>query len=370
MKHWRGKLERLFGCAERSIALIDRCRPLNAQAELHRLTELWKRARPDNPAWVYAARPDFSSLRAELAELVELLQRGDPVDRLYAERARELELEARMAEAIGDPRLPVLARQRYAPQAPDEAIEAQARSWSREASGSNPGERFRSDDASCERSLLSLMLRAVRRSGAPIRVVVKKDLLSVAAAGDQTVLIKPDVPLSYADGCRIVVHELLGHVLPRVRAVQSPLGLLRVGSAGAADDEEGRALLLERRFGLQGPSRQAELGQRHLAALSVIDGADWIETVRLLCELGAGVERAIGLACRVHRGGGLVRELAYLPALARVERAFRDTPELEIWLRGGRVGVEAARRLRLVWPTLIDERENDLSWELVEATAS
>ena len=54
---------------------------------------------------------------------------------------------------------------------------------------------------------------------------------------------------------------------------------------------------------------------------------------------------AIETAVRVHRGGGLAREIAYLPAYFEVSDAFAREPGLERWFECGRVGLEAAREL-------------------------
>jgi hypothetical protein len=134
-----------------------------------------------------------------------------------------------------------------------------------------------------------------------------------------------------------------GHALPRARARGETLGLFRLGTRGGSDDEEGRALLCEDRSALFGPVRKREVGLRHLAALSVRDGASWVETVRMLSALGAPLRAAVTIASRVHRGGGLARELVYLPALSRVRRGLETSPDLERWLERGRVSLAAAR---------------------------
>jgi hypothetical protein len=108
-----------------------------------------------------------------------------------------------------------------------------------------------------------------------------------------------------------------------VRASVEELGLFAVGTAGGSDDQEGRALLLEEQSGISDTRRRAVLGRRHAAARALRRGADWVETVELLIQLGAELPEAIDLASRVHRGGGLGREIVYLPALAKVQGGGR-----------------------------------------------
>jgi hypothetical protein len=134
-------------------------------------------------------------------------------------------------------------------------------------------------------------------------------------------------------------------VLPRHRARDESLGLFAVGTCGASDDEEGRALLIEDREGLFDDGRRRELGVRHCMAAAVFGGADWVDAVRIGLEHGIAARHAVAMATRVHRGGGLARELVYLPALSRVRAAFESDPSLEEWLSRGRIAVSAARVL-------------------------
>ena len=48
---------------------------------------------------------------------------------------------------------------------------------------------------------------------------------------------------------------------------------------------------------------------------------------------------------RIHRGGGLAREVAYVPAYHEVAHAFAENAELERWFERGRVSLGAARDL-------------------------
>jgi hypothetical protein len=126
-------------------------------------------------------------------------------------------------------------------------------------------------------------------------------------------------------------------------AQREELALFRVGSAKSADDEEGRALLLERGAGVLEGSRKRELARRHLAARAVRLGASFRDIVSELFQLGQDIASAVEAACRAARGGGLARELVYLASLSRVMRAFESEPELEGYFEHGRVSVEAAR---------------------------
>jgi hypothetical protein len=62
----------------------------------------------------------------------------------------------------------------------------------------------------------------------------------------------------------------------------------------------------------------------------------------------------VTVAARVHRGGGLGREIVYLPARFRVRAAFETDASLELMFERGRVSVDAARILRDVSATDLD----------------
>jgi hypothetical protein len=341
-------LDRLLGTAERSIALLERCRPRNACGELRRLLDRWSRGHPTAPAFRYAAPVDLSPVQMALETLAETADQAGPWGRLYAQRARELLHEASVVGAIDTPAFRQRAAHRFALVTGPHLAQAQqwARQWCACVAPAEPSSTHCSDDERDGSSLISVLRRAVGRHRLPFRVAVSAELPSAAATGEGVILVRATFRCSVQDARRIALHELLGHAFPRHRAQRELLGLFRVGTAGSAEDEEGRALLLEQRSGLFDERRRVELGRRHLAALAVRAGADFFETVRMLSTLGAPLAQALEIAARCHRGGGLAREAVYLPALARVKDCLQADPELEGWMERGRISLAAASLLR------------------------
>ncbi|MCC6898212.1 MAG: DUF1704 domain-containing protein [Polyangiaceae bacterium] len=344
---WRG-IARGLTEAERRIALVERCRPLGLRAEQARLAAAWQRGEARAPRWELAPAPNLSELRALLEAVADRVELLGGVGGLYADRARELALEAQLAERIGTPEFAKLADRRFAVDRGDDgaAAETWAHAWVRAGGEPEPTPLVETDDETRADSLLSLMQAMVGELRLPFRVTVSPDLMSAAATGDGVIVIRGGARLSTSEAERIVHHEVVGHALPRVRAGQESCGIFSVGTAQGSDDEEGRALLIERRLGYLGEQRRAELGQRHLAALSVRRGADFVETVRLLLEVGARTPAAVAVATRVHRGGGLAREIVYLTALSRVTRCLEADLGSERFLERGRVAVAALPCLR------------------------
>jgi hypothetical protein len=341
-------LDRLLTCAEQRTALLWRCGPTNLRSELARIESAWRSGVKASPKFVYRRRYDFSAFRAALEQVMEHADEAGAWGSLYAERARELDQEAALAEVIGSPAFAERASARFPVESGEHGERAAlwARHWAELAGADEPGPRHRSDDLRDPDSLISAMYGAIGECRLAWRVEVREELECAALTADRVVVVRAGLFHAANDVRRIVVHELFGHVLPRERAEREPAGLFRVGSARSSEDEEGRALWIEGRAGCLGASRCAELARRHLAALAVRDGAQWPEVVELVMSTGAALEPALNLAARVLRGGGLAREIVYLPALSRVRQALESEPELEGWMRRGRISVDAARRLR------------------------
>ena len=332
--------------AENRIRLLDRAVPLNLSSERERLRRARRTGDVLEPSFEYAPFAEASELRAGLERLAAELGSGDPLEALFGERAAELALEAALADALGTASFASLAKERFPAATNDERQPVRALLEALESARREEPEGPRvAADSPDPCSLVRVLERRLRESGASARIELRAELGSVAAAGDGVIYVRRGTRLSAAESERIALHELEAHVLPRQRARREPNPIFSVGTRGASEDEEGRALLLEERAGLQGWERQQELLLRHRAAELVRSGASFPESVRALDGLGVEPERALDLALRAHRGGGLSREIVYLPALVRVKRAFSREPELEGWLERGRVSLAAARTL-------------------------
>jgi len=340
--------EGLFARAERQIALLARVRPQNLGAECAAWAAALRRGTHGRPAWRYAPAGELGGLRRELASAIRSLAGLGALGQLYERRAEELELEAMLAEQVDTPSFGRTARLRHPVRRGPEHDRANelAAAWATLCVAASPGACPTSDDRRHPDSLINLLAREIAQLGVPIRVVVQREMQSKAACGDGVVFVRAGLPLLPSEARRIVAHELHGHALPRVLARSHPFGLLRVGSAGANDDEEGRALHIEEHLGLLHDGRRRELGWRHLAGLWVATGADGHECIERLRQFGCGIEDAIALYARVQRGGGLCRELEYIPAWLRFARALHEDAPLAAWLARGRVSLAAARVLR------------------------
>ena len=339
---------------EHDVRLVGRAAPPDVALAIARMVREFSHGQRVELGDARGTPTDLTSTRHTLARLASGSEQLGPLGELYADRARELELEARLVEALGTPALGALAAERFPAPRPVHAracagFVAQALAEPRVA----PASLHRSDDYDDPKSLVVQLGARARALGLSIRVDVRRDQMATAATGHGLVCVRPGVALSAPAGERVALHELLAHALPRARAKHAPWGLFSVGTRGAADAEEGRALLIEERSGLFDAERRRALALRHVSALGVRAGAAPTETLRELVSLGAPLEQAAELTLRAHRGGGLGRELVYLPAYFELRAALAVEPGLESWLERGRLELATARRFatgELAWP--------------------
>ncbi|MFT3768980.1 MAG: DUF1704 domain-containing protein [Minicystis sp.] len=330
--------------ASARVRVIAANTPVNLRQELARLQASWGAEGAVIPRFVYERVPGCAAIQGALADLAaELMERGE-LGAVYAARAEELSEDAALCEHAGMPGLWAAARRRYARRDGfDDEADITAQEWLAEGPPPEDDEELvQSDDERSPRSLVSRMREEIGKRRLPLRVVVKDNIASLAATGDGFVQVIAGKMLARRDVERTVLHEIEGHAEPRVLASTAPLGIFVLGTARGADDQEGRALWLERAHGYLDHGRRREIALRHVAARSVEARADFVETVRLLVDHGAPIDVALRVGARVHRGGGLGREAVYLPALLRVEAAIARDRSLDRVLRVGRVSVDAA----------------------------
>jgi hypothetical protein len=347
-----GEFERGLVAATRGVRLLAAMTPTNLREERGRLVRELSRSGSVVPRFTYAPA-DRGELRGALARLARRAAAAVParLARLYLARIEELELEARVVEAVGTGRLGALAEARFT-KPPDAALELRERelvaAWlalPREG----PSARTPSD-ASVPGSLLSALRREVGARRLPFAVEASATLQSRAATGERTIWVARGRPLTAEETRRTVLHEIDGHVMPRVRA-RSLSPIFSIGTARGTDDQEGLALVLEERASAMTASRRRELAARHRAAWEMRGGASFHDVARgLTREGGLGFDEAIDVAQRVFRGSagsgpGLGRELVYLRSWLEVGAHLARRPDEERVLGSGQVSVASLRDL-------------------------
>jgi hypothetical protein len=341
--------------AESAILLLARSHPTNWQALHATLQASWARGDPREPAIEFRPPPDLSSVHAALAQASGVAMREGALGGHLAARAAELDEEASLAEQIGKPGFRSRAARRYAHlgSRADTAADALAAEWSRLDHVPESQSRVASDDFSNPLSLINQMRTEMSRCGISVPMRVDPRLAAIATVDRDCVWVRAGETLHPTHARRVAVHEIQGHAMRRVAARCPENFLSSSGFALSDEDEEGRAIWLERRAGLLDGTRRAELARRHLAADACQRGASFVETVQSLATIGTSLEEALRVALRVWRGGGLAREVIYLRAYLRVLDTLSTSPEVEQWMARGRFSLDVASRIvagTLSWP--------------------
>ncbi len=332
---------------ERSIALLPSFQPLFRRREYLRLRDLLGRFASGGRVPLGELRPDLGVLRtsslarqqATLDTCRWALERlgNDARARFLTRRIRELHLELRLVLARGSGSVIELAKQRFArtsegvgPEFPQAHM--LARRWLECRKDEDIGEE--------SRDLAAELVALCRQHGIDAPVASADIATRAAIAGDR-LLVMRGVRTNQREARRIFIHEVYGHLLRR-RAASRHSPPLRIGVPDCDADEEGRAIYLEEVYGLLSSERRVELAVRHLVARGVLEGQEVGEVALDLVRRGAGPEVTAHAVCRVMRGGGLCREILYLPAFLRVGQVAHDQRIMRL-LQSGRTSVGAAR---------------------------
>lgn len=317
--------------------------PVNAREERARLAT----DPVASPRWKYAPFADDGRRDTLLAvhEALEALG-GDPLARVLSARARELADLTHLATLAGDPRFGAAAAARW-PR--DREGLRLAEAWASAPRPAPPPRKQRSSGAGATlETALRDRLRALRLDWP---VVVRPKMAALAATGDGFVAVAEGRTISEETLTRTVVHEIEGHVLPRVEAVRARHPLAGIGSAAGMLAQEGWAIVCEERAGFLTPTRKHELGWRTLACARMAAG-EGFERVRrgLEEEAGFDAESALGLAERVLRGSdgtaaGYGREFAYVDYYVRIRRHLAEEASAEAHYRSAEITPEACREL-------------------------
>ena len=336
--------------AMRAVRLLGAATPSNAEAELERLDARFSTGQPCMPRWTHRS-VDVSGASIELGRVAAALRDArSPWGSLALARIDELCLEAALVESVARPAFAGLAARRFRTTArSSRAADALAAKWPLVAPEEGGGELVPTD-SSDPRSLLSRVRAEIGARRAPFTVRVAESLGTLAATGERTVYVASGRATSERAARRIALHEVLGHVLPRLRAEKTH-PIFALGTARGTDDQEGLALVYEERARLLDGPRRAELARRHVAARAMRQGADFVEVALHLQRRDVPLRHALAVATRVFRGSdgrfaGLGRESVYLTSFAAVRACLAADPGAERLLASGQVAVRALSALR------------------------
>lgn len=161
------------------------------------------------------------------------------------------------------------------------------------------------------------------------QIQIRRDVVGLMVSSGN-LLIGETLRLDPARVVPLLHHEVGTHVLTYVNGSAQPLDLLSLGLAGYDELQEGLAVLSEYLVGGLTPLRMRLLAARVLAAHAVEQGAEFVDTFRMLREgHGYSAGGAWEVARRVHACGGFTRDFIYLRGLVELTEFLREGGALE-----------------------------------------
>ncbi|MFC2149196.1 flavohemoglobin expression-modulating QEGLA motif protein [Candidatus Auribacterota bacterium] len=191
----------------------------------------------------------------------------------------------------------------------------------------------------CAREFRKLVLTQIRKYGfkdhaLPARVHVSDDISGMVVVKG-SLYIDSGIRLRHERVNALIQHEVSTHLLTYYNALEQPFRLLRSGFAGYEELQEGIGVISEFMTGGLTQGRLRVLAGRVIAADSVIAGASFTETFRLLCgTYGFTDRKAFDISMRVHRSGGLTKDCIYLRGLVKLLDYFKSGEDITPLLIG------------------------------------
>lgn len=173
-----------------------------------------------------------------------------------------------------------------------------------------------------------------RSPGLAARVELREDVPGILVSSGNF-LIGKEITISASRAAAAIAHEVGTHILTFHNGKAQPFQQFHAGMAGYEALQEGIAVLAEYLVGGLSNGRLRLLAGRVLAVAALIDGADFGETSRMLHDdYGFGRRGAFNIAMRVHRSGGLTKDLIYLRGLMELLKLLgeTDTPFEDLFL--------------------------------------
>jgi uncharacterized protein (TIGR02421 family) len=182
-----------------------------------------------------------------------------------------------------------------------------------------------------------------------VPIKTSPDIMSGIMVSCGELLINPKFNTQLSRIDPLFQHEIGTHLVTYYNGTGQPLSLLWSGFASYEELQEGIAVLAEFLCGGLTRNRLRILAARVLAAKSVLDGATFIETFRLLSRYGFSPQPAFLITLRIYRGGGFIKDCIYL-------RGFQNV--LKFIEHGGDLSRLFVGKISLIHLTIIDELQS------------
>ena len=255
---------------------------------------------------------------------------------LFRQRQDELDRKITMMADVGTHRFVLGSQQVYGkvePSLVDLAKDLLAKVASRSRDESHGGELSALEFAALAEDEISQYRQQLPAFKA--QVIVRDDLFSGLMCSDGNLLIGAQAKIPQRRAEALLQHEVGTHLLTYYNGLVEPFRLLHSGFAGYDSLQEGLAVLTEYLVGGLSRPRLRLLAARVVAAYSMLHGATFVETFRMLDrEYDFSQRTAYTVTMRIYRGGGLTKDAVYLRGLVEVLAYFAGGGELEPLLVG------------------------------------
>ena len=166
------------------------------------------------------------------------------------------------------------------------------------------------------------------------QVFVRKNITGLMVSHGN-LLVGSQVKIANSRVEALLEHEVGTHILTYFNGQAQPFKLLRSGLAGYEELQEGLAVLAEYLVGGLSKPRVRLLAARVLATKSLMDGATFIDTFRLLTDTYRFKQRfAFNIVMRVYRAGGYTKDAVYLRGLIQLLHYLHKEPLNELFFIG------------------------------------
>jgi uncharacterized protein (TIGR02421 family) len=144
-----------------------------------------------------------------------------------------------------------------------------------------------------------------------IHAEIRDEVSGVLVEGN-TLLISRNASVAGPRVNALLQHEIGTHLVTQSNGLAQPIRMMGSGLAHYDETQEGLAVLAEIACGGLTAARLRQLAARVVAVHSLVGGASFVETHRLLTERGLPAGSAYGVTMRVYRAGGFTKDAIYL----------------------------------------------------------
>jgi uncharacterized protein (TIGR02421 family) len=163
----------------------------------------------------------------------------------------------------------------------------------------------------------------------PLCLEIRNDVAGIMVS-ETNLLISDELSMDIDRCDALIQHEIGTHILTYCNGKSQPIKQMYAGFAGYDQLQEGLAVLAEYLVNGLTVNRLRLLAGRVVAATSMVQGATFIETFKLLQRDHNFPEKtAYYITMRIYRGGGLTKDAVYLAGLMDVLEYMKNGGKLE-----------------------------------------